>query len=348
MRLVKLVSLLLIALMMLYFPVAQCVSELPLPPSLTNTPLKTGDYITYKMRLGFQGATLRQIVQYITNNSVPVENITELERMVNTTAEILEKTELKISVVSRTNNSITLNIYFYYNSSINFNKNVERSLSTNEWEDTIYPYIRPPNDSPESIMTYINPPLNAFINITSQVFGIDTSSWIQVRTSRVSVFYAGRYRDVNRLSIYIPHLKSDINTIISRMNITMPSDVKSMYDRIPEIDIDYYIDWDGQYGVFVGSKLSVRFSTLSWIAYRTFEIYASSTNLWDSSFSDVTMNAVSSFIFGYGESLTTYIVKGFVFGDTGSIVMAAVYILVPLIVIGGIVGLLKKRKVTEH
>ena len=67
MQLVKLVSLLLIALMILYFPVAQCVSEL-LPPSLTNTPLKTGDYITYKMRLGFQGATLRQIVQYITNN----------------------------------------------------------------------------------------------------------------------------------------------------------------------------------------------------------------------------------------------------------------------------------------
>jgi hypothetical protein len=165
-----------------------------------------------------------------------------------------------------------------------------------------------------------------------------------VRTSRVSVFYAGRYRDVNRLSIYIPHLKSDINTIISRMNLTMPENVRSMYDKIPEIDINYYIDWDVQYGVFVGSKLSVRFSTLSWVAYRTFEVYASSTNLWDSSFSDVTMNTLSSFVFGYGESLTTYIVKGFVFGDYGSIVMAIIYILVPLIIVGGIIKLLKGRK----
>jgi hypothetical protein len=317
---------------------AQCVSELPLPPLLTNTPLKTGDYITYKMRLGFQGATLRQIVQYITNNSIPVENITGLERMVNTTAEILEKIELKITVVDKTNDTITLNAYLYYNASINFNKNITTSLSS------IYPYVRPPNESPESIMTYINRPLNAFINMTSQMFKVDTSSWVQVKTSRVSVFYAGMYRDVNRLSICIPHLKSDINTIILRMNITMPSDVKSMYDRIPEIEIDYYIDWDVQYGVFVGSKLSVRFSTLSWIAYRTFEIYASSTNLWDSSFTDVIMNAVSSFIFGYSESLTTYIVKGFVFGDYVSTVMAIAYILIPLLVIGGIIRLLKRKK----
>jgi len=53
---------------------------------------------------------------------------------------------------------------------------------------------------------------------------------------------------------------------------------------------------------------------------------------------------VSSFVFGYGESLTTYIVKGFVFGDYVSIVMAIAYILIPLLVIGGVIRLLKRKK----
>jgi hypothetical protein len=336
--------LLLLSCILLNISLVSAQWQVPSPPDLTNTPLKVGDYITYKARLGFQGATLSQIVQYITNNSIPVENVTELESMVNTTAEILEKVELKVSVAERTNDSITLNAYLYYNASINFNENITKSLSTTEWEETIYPFIRPPNDSADSIMTYINPLLSYFINLTSQMFGIDTSSWIQVKAFRTSAFYAGRYRDVNRLSITIPHIKSDIDTVITKMNISMPTDIRDLYSRIPEMDIDYYIDWDDQYGVLVGSKLSVRFSTMSWIAYRTVETYASATNLWNTSMTDVTMNTLNSLVFGYSENLVTYMVKGFVFGDTSSIVMAVVYVLVPLIVLGGIVGLLKRKK----
>jgi hypothetical protein len=335
--------LLLLSCLLLNISLVSAQWQVPSPQDLTSTPLKVGNYITYKARLGFQGATLSQIAQYMTNSSIPI-NVAEVETIVNTTAEILEKVELKVSVVERTNDSITLNAYLYYNSSINFNKNITKSLSTTQWEETIYPFIRPPNDSADSIMTYINPPLNYFVNLTSQMFGIDTRSWIQIKAFRTSAFYAGKYRDVNRLSVTIPHIKGDIDAVITKMNISMPTDIRDLYSRIPEMDIDYYIDWDVQYGVFVGSKLSVRFSTMSWIAYRTIETYASATNLWNASSTDVTINTLNSLMFGYSENLVTYMVKGFVFGDTNSIIMSIAYILVPLLVIGGIIVLLKKKK----
>jgi hypothetical protein len=319
----------------------------PSPPDLTSTPLKQGDFITYKAHLSFEGLNIAEILNTYTNNSIPPETIALINQYINTTMEIINKIEVKITVQERTNTSIIFNIFFYYNDTIKYSADTKAiSLSNSTWEDTIFPFVRPPNESHEAILSYVNPLVNEFVqNLKTSFPTLNVESWFSIKTSELSKYYAGKYRTVNRLEILIPNIKQHISEIMTYQNIALSSDIQTFYASLPEVSIELYIDWDKEFGVYLGQKLSVRLSTLSWFAYRALEVYASSTNLWQWDTVSQVRNYFESTVTGYGESLLTFAVEGFVFGSSESLMMFIVYLIVPLLVLTVIlIPLYKKVK----
>jgi len=325
---------------------AQWQTLVPSPPDLTQTPLKQGDFITYKARLSFEGLNIAEILNQYANNSIPPETIALINQYINTTMEIINKVEVKISVQQRTNTSIILNIFFYYNDTINCNQNTPAiSLSNATWSSTASPYVRPPNEQHLAIMTYVTPLVDEFVQTLKTMFPeLAVENWFIARTSELSMYYAGRYRTVNRLELSVPNIKQHVSEIIAYQNISLTTEQQDLFATTPEMDLELYVDWDKEFGIYLGQKLSVRFSTLSWFAYRTLEVYASSTNMWQWSTVDQVSNTAVSFVTGYGEDIITFAIEGLVFGNSESIVMLAIYILIPAVVIASIIIFISKKR----
>jgi hypothetical protein len=329
---------------------AQWQMLVPPPPDLTSTPLKQGDFITYKARLSFEGLNIAEILNTYTNNSIPPETIALINQYINTSMEIINKIELKITVQQRTNTSIILNIFFYYNDTLNYNMNTPAiSLTNATWSNTIYPYVRPPNEQHTAIMAYVTPLVSELVQTLKTMFPtLNVESWFIVKTSEVSKYYAGDYRTVNRLEMSVPNIKQHVSEIISYQNITLTSEQQALFATIPEMNVELYVDWDKEFGIYLGQKLSVRFSTASWFAYRALEVYASNTNLWTWNTASQITNTFTSAVTGYGEDILTFAIEGAVFGNTESLMMFAVYLVVPMLILIAVFMVLYKKVIKKE
>jgi len=342
-------TLVLLSILFLSFAVssvnAYWTDLIPPPPSLVNTPIQNGDWITYKADVGMEGLTLSEIYQQFSNESVPPE-IYLFEAQLNDTIDIIEQIELKITVMHRTNTSIILNIFFYYNDTMNSNYDVPAiSLSGGDWSNTIFPYLRPANDSHTSILSYIAPVVNNFTQTFESTYpGLDVSSWFSITTTELVKYYAGAKRVVNELKITVPHIKQNLQEAINYFNVTLTPQQQSLWNSLPELDLEFYTHWDKEYGIFLGQKFSARFSTSSWFAYRAFQVYASATSLWEPNLLDTGENLIGSFFLGYGEQLGTYFVEATLFQSTESLFWLIVYIAVPVVIVSVLLYILFGRK----
>ena len=328
---------------------AQWQTLVPPPPDLTGTPLKQGDFITYKARLSFEGLNIAEILNTYTNNSIPPETIALINQYINISMEIINKIELKITVQQRTNTSIILNIFFYYNDTLNYNMNTPAiSLTNATWSNTIYPYVRPSNEQHTAILTYVTPLVSELVQTLKTMFStLNVESWFIVKTSEVSKYYAGDYRTVNRLEMSVPNIKQHVSEIISYQNITLTPEQQALFTTIPEMNVELYVDWDKEFGIYLGQKLSVRFSTASWFAYRALEVYASNTNLWTWNTVSQITSTFTSAVAGYGEDILTFAIEGAVFGNAESLMMFAVYLVVPMLILIAVFMILYKKVIKK-
>ena len=343
--------LLAIFLASLLIPAVNAWSELvPLPPNLTTTPLKEGDYITYKANVGFEGLNIAEIINQYAQDMFDPWEIQQIDEVINKTIEVIEKIEVKITVMAKTNASMQLNVYCFYNETINLDYNTQfRPLDSTNWDTTWFPFIRPPNQNHADIKQYTTPLVQNVTDTLKQQFPtLDPSTWFSVTTSEGSRYYAGQYRTINSLSIIVPRIKQHITQIIQVTNTTLTPEQQQLYDMLPDLDIDFYMNWDKETGVYLGSKFSAKFSSASWFSYRAVEIYAYKTNMWQHDTAQQIQSEVSNFFSGYGESIMTFAVEGLLFGDTESLLMLLIYIAVPslllLALIYVLIKMLKKRK----
>ncbi|RLG13754.1 hypothetical protein DRN69_05075 [Candidatus Pacearchaeota archaeon] len=330
---------------------AQWEQLVPSPPDMTSTPLKEGDFMVYKFDVAFEGLNFSEILNYYMNNTINPETLSAIDMYVAESVKIIESIEYKITVDRRSNNSITFHISWYYNETIRGDYYTHAiPLNSSSWRDasnqiqTIFPYVRPPNDKHDSILAYIKPLIDNFTQTVKLYYpNLDVSNWFTVTTSELSDFYCGQYRTVNRLYIVFPNIKSRISELITYFNVTLNAEQQQLFERLPECTIEYYIDWDKEFGVFLGQKLSIRLSTISWFSYKALKLYAVRTNLWEPNLVHAVTYTVSSFFTSYSENLVTYAVEGFVFGNESSVLMFIVYLIIPIIIISVVTILIKKR-----
>jgi len=330
---------------------AQWEELVPPPPDMTSTPLKEGDFMVYKFDVAFEGANLSDILNYYMNNTIDPETLNTIDMYVADIIEVIESIEYKVTVDRRDNNSIIFHVSWYYNETIQGDYYTHAiPLNSNSWRDasnqiqTVFPYVRPPNDRHDSILAYIEPFIDNFTETLKLYYPtLDVNSWFTVTTSEASDFYCGQYRTINRLYIIIPNIKSRILELITYFNLTLDAEQQRLIEKLPECTIEYYIDWDKEFGVFLGQKLSIRLSTISWFSYRALKFYAVRTNLWQPNLGDTVAYTVSSFFTSYGENLVTYAIEGFIFSNENSALMFIVYLMIPIVVISVIAVILIKK-----
>ena len=324
--------------------------EIPNPPDLRNTPLKVGDFWTYKIEFAFAGLNITEIAMTLTNQTLSPEDILTLkmfEETIYNITNILTKIEPKATVTERTSDSITMNFYFYYNETIKLNETKTFTLLP-QWETSViattcFPFIRPPNDSHENIMAYINPYIENLKALLNQTFpGLDISKYYHIGTAETKDFYGGAYRTVNELHFTIPHVISSVKEILTYLNKTeiferLPEDIKKM-----ELDLDMYVHWDKETGVLAGYKLSTRLTSVSWFAYRVMTIKLSSTNLWAPNIMETFTYSIKNLVTGYFENIITYYINGFIFGDTSAQSMFAIYIIGTIVALGVIAYIIRR------
>ena len=323
--------------------------QVPNPPDLRNTPLKVGDFWTYRIEFTFAGLNITEIAMTLTNQTLTPEEILTLkmyERTVLNITSVLSKIEPKITILSRTADSITMNVYFYYNETIKGNETRTFTLLP-QWEVnetfTCFPFIRPPNDSHENILTYINPHIEKFKELLNQTFpGLDISKYYYIGTTETTGFYGGAYRKVNELRFTIPHVISSAKEILAYLNKTeifekIPENMKKM-----ELDLDMYVHWDKETGVLAGYKFSARLTSISWFAYRVMTITLSSTNLWAPNIMETFTYSVKSLVTGCFENIITYYINGFILGDTSAQSMFVVCIIGTIAALGVITYIIRR------
>jgi len=316
---------------------------LPNPPDLSSTPLKSGDWITYKIKFNFAGVTIQQALSNILNQTVPTSDV--FQQYMNETLRKIQLIELKLTIMEKTNQTMRLNIYYYFNETINGNIDSKVSLVYPPLEDIslLFPFVRIPNDSADSIMQYINPYIDYLLGtVESSAPGLNISNWFSIKAFETTSFYCGRYRTVNKLSLDIPdciQIAKDLATYLNNTDAwdSLPSTIRNL-----KFSIATYTDWDKEFGIYLGSSISVRLMGLEWFSYSALTIYASETNLWEESIIESLGFKALNFLTSYPSNLMTYAIAGIIFGDPESLKMFFIYILVLVIAIGFIGWFIKK------
>jgi hypothetical protein len=349
---IKLMNLPLILMSLMLLAVSTPITNaqlIPNPPDLTNTPLKEGDWVIYKIDVGFSGYNLTDLVRTFTNQTLGNETILQLqmiESRIQEVIRVIEAINFNLTVTQRTNETITGRLHYYYNATINDDRQTTLTLLP-EWSylgyQSAFPFLRPPNDSANTILNYITPLVNTWVTTIEQRYpGLNVSDWFSINVAELSAFYAGTYRTVNEIKVTIPNIVQHMKEIFDYFNATeawnrIPAPIRTM-----NFDIEIYTHWDKEYGIFLGKKWSVRMSGLSWFAYRAVNVYASATNLWSPNMIDSFANGLTLMITGYGENLVTSFVEGFIFGDPNAQMTFYYYIIGTVVAIIVIIYIVKK------